>query len=84
MGLLTSRFNLFTVDFYERDFMKDNRTIAAISTPQGTGGISVIRISGADAVSIASAVFTGRDLRKVQSHTIHYGFIKNSKGEKVD
>ena len=64
--------------------MKDNRTIAAISTPQGTGGISVIRISGADAVSIASAVFTGRDLRKVQSHTIHYGFIKNSKGEKVD
>ena len=64
--------------------MNENRTIAAISTPQGTGGISVIRISGKDSVNIASAVFTGRDLSTVKTHTVHYGFIKNRNGEKID
>ena len=33
------------------------RTIAAISTPQGNGGIAVIRISGNDAVKVADKVF---------------------------
>lgn len=60
-----------------------NRTIAAISTPQGTGGIAVIRISGTDAVAIADSVFTG-NLAAAQSHTVHYGYIKNKKGEKLD
>ena len=35
------------------------RTIAAISTPQGNGGIAVIRISGNDAVKVADKVFFG-------------------------
>ena len=61
-----------------------DRTIAAIATPQGTGGISVIRISGADAVAIAGRVFTGKPLRDAPSHTIHYGFIKDSNGDKID
>ena len=39
-------------------------TIAAISTPYGTGGISVIRISGADAVSIADKVFRASSGKK--------------------
>ncbi len=60
-----------------------NRTIAAISTPQGTGGIALIRVSGGDAVKIADSVFTG-DLSAAASHTIHYGYIKNKKGERLD
>lgn len=60
----------------------DNRTIAAISTPQGTGGISVIRISGSDAVAVADKVFSG-SIRNVRSHTVHYGYILNN-GERVD
>ncbi len=61
-----------------------DRTIAAIATPQGTGGISVIRISGADAVAIADRVFSGKPLRDAVSHTIHYGFIKDSNGDTID
>ncbi len=61
------------------------RTIAAISTPPGTGGIAVIRISGTEAVGIADKVFFGKDkLADCDSHTVHYGFIKNNRGEKVD
>ena len=63
---------------------KTNRTIAAIATPQGFGGISVIRISGSDAVAVADKVFCGKKLCDVPSHTVHYGFIKNKDGETVD
>ncbi len=61
-----------------------DRTIAAIATPQGTGGISVIRISGDRAIAIADAVFSGKSLCDVPSHTIHYGHIKDGNGEKID
>lgn len=57
-------------------------TIVAISTSTGVGAISIIRLSGNDALTIASKVFT-KDLIKVDSHTIHYGFIKD-KNEKID
>lgn len=57
-------------------------TIVAISTSTGVGAISIIRLSGNDALNIASKVFT-KDLAKVDSHTIHYGFIKD-KNEKID
>ena len=50
-------------------------TIAAISTPIGEGGISIVRMSGEDAVKIANEVFKGADLTKVPTHTIHYGHI---------
>lgn len=60
-------------------------TIAAISTPMGTGGIAVIRISGDDAVKIADKVFFGsKKLSDVPTHTIHYGFIKDKNGNKID
>jgi len=58
------------------------RTIAAISTPPGTGGISVIRLSGSDAIKIADSVFS-KNITDVESHTIHYGYII-SDGEKID
>lgn len=57
-------------------------TIVAISTSVGEGAISIIRLSGHDALNIASKVFT-KDLTKVDSHTIHYGFII-SNNEKID
>ena len=44
-------------------------TIVAISTSVGEGAISIIRLSGHDALNIASKVFT-KDLTKVDSHTI--------------
>lgn len=61
------------------------RTIAAVSTPPGTGGIAVIRISGSAAVEIGDRVFRGRKrLADAKSHTVWYGFIVNEKNEKID
>jgi tRNA modification GTPase len=55
-------------------------TIVAIATPPGVGAISVIRISGADAISAADSIFTGKSkLSESRSHTIHYGNIFNDK-----
>lgn len=50
-------------------------TIAAISTPVGEGGISIIRISGEEALAVASEIYQGKDLKQVASHTINYGHI---------
>ena len=54
-------------------------TIAAIATAMTNAGIGIIRISGKDALSIASAIFRPADkklhLSDVKSHTIHYGFL---------
>ncbi|MFC6169449.1 tRNA uridine-5-carboxymethylaminomethyl(34) synthesis GTPase MnmE [Loigolactobacillus jiayinensis] len=50
-------------------------TIAAISTPPGEGAISIVRLSGEDALPIAGKIFKGHDLQKVASHTINYGHI---------
>lgn len=53
-----------------------NDTIAAISTASGVGAISIIRVSGPDAIKIVNSVFSS-DLSKVNSHTINYGHIVN-------
>ena len=52
-----------------------NDTIVAISTALGEGAISIIRVSGEDAISIVNNIFKGKDLSKVVSHTINYGHI---------
>lgn len=52
-----------------------NDTIVAISTALGEGAISIIRVSGEDAIKIVNSIFKGKDLRKVKSHTINYGHI---------
>ena len=54
-------------------------TICAISTALGVGAISIIRISGPDAIEKTASLFDGKDLTKVASHTIHYGHIINNK-----
>ena len=55
-----------------------NDTIVALATPSGAGAIAIIRLSGENAISIASEVFlskTGKDLHKQKSHTLHLGQI---------
>ena len=57
--------------------------ICAISTPYGVGAISIIRASGTDAITLVNKVFKGKDLTKVKSHTINYGYIVDN-GEVID
>ena len=52
-------------------------TIVAIATAPSNSAISIIRLSGSDAIEIANNVFKGKNLNKVKSHTIHYGYIHN-------
>ncbi|HHX33332.1 MAG TPA: tRNA uridine-5-carboxymethylaminomethyl(34) synthesis GTPase MnmE [Mollicutes bacterium] len=59
------------------------KTICAISTAPLKGAISIIRVSGKDAIKIVNSVFSGADLSKVKSHTIHYGYISHN-NEKID
>ena len=52
-----------------------NDTIASISTALGIGAISIIRVSGPECINIVSKIWKGKDLSKVDTHTIHYGHI---------
>lgn len=61
------------------------RTIAAISTPPGMGGIAVIRVSGERAVEIADKVYRGKKrLSDCPTHTVHYGHITAEDGGDTD
>lgn len=67
--------------------MQFDSTIAAVSTPAGKGGISIIRISGTKAIEIADRVFTneyGKTLSKADSHTITHGYATGSDGSVID
>lgn len=63
-------------------------TIAAISTPQGEGGIGIVRLSGRDAISIADKLFSsprGKELADQKTHTVAYGFIIDpATGKRID
>ena len=51
-------------------------TICAISTPYGSGGIAVIRVSGESAIGIVDTLFRGRKpLLEAKAYTVHYGEI---------
>ena len=53
-------------------------TIAAISTNSlGVGAINIIRVSGKEAISIVSNIFSNQTFKDSPSHTIHYGYIKD-------
>ena len=57
-------------------------TIAAISTPAGTGGIAVVRVSGNDALSLVDRLFRGKHaLREARGYSVHYGELRS--GEEV-
>ncbi len=60
-------------------------TICAISTPAGSGGIAVARISGPEAIEIVSRVWQGKDLHVITSHTAHLGqIIDPDNGRQLD
>ena len=50
-------------------------TICAICTSLGVGAISIIRVSGEDAINIVNKIFT-KNLNDLEDHTINYGHIK--------
>lgn len=50
-------------------------TIAAVATPPGEGGISIIRVSGDDVFDVVEPLFKGKNLKNVKTHTINYGHI---------
>jgi len=53
-------------------------TIAAISTGMTNSGIGIVRISGEEAFAIIDRIYKGKEqLSQAESHTIHYGFIKD-------
>ena len=60
-----------------------DHTICAISTALKEGAISIVRLSGEDAIPIVNQIFT-KDLSHVPSHTIHYGHILDDHKEPVD
>jgi len=51
----------------------------ALATPPGQGAIAIIRLSGAEAISICNQVFHPKDLTKEPGYTIHYGTIQDGK-----
>ena len=58
-----------------------NDTICAIATSVGNGAISIIRVSGDEAIEKVNSIFKGKDLTKVASHTINYGHIMDNDKE---
>ncbi len=73
----------------------DSSTIVAIATPAGNGGIGIIKISGTDAIKIASSIFHRGPLLKgapvlkknkcfqLKSHTIYHGYIVDYENKSV-
>ncbi len=60
-----------------------NDTIVGISTTIGRGAISIVRITGPDSIELVSKIFKGKDLKKVDSHTINYGYIYNKETKEI-
>jgi len=60
-------------------------TISAISTPIGTGGISVVRISGKEAFAVAEKIFRSKtQFKDIKSHTVTYGKIVDQDENIID
>ncbi len=58
--------------------------ICALATPYGVSAIAVIRASGDDSIKLISSIFSGKDLTKVKSHTINYGYILDKDNNPID
>ncbi len=64
----------------------DNRTIAAVATPNAPGGIGIVRISGENAVEIAAKIFrpvSGKNLTESKGYCAHFGNVYDN-NEKID
>lgn len=64
--------------------MNGQSTIAAVSTPAGTGGIAVVRISGPDAIEIVGGAWRGKPLKEIAGHTATLGRYVSTSGELID
>ena len=53
--------------------------ICAPATPYGSSAISIIRCSGPDTFKLINKIFKGKDLTKVPTHTMHFGYIMDGK-----
>ncbi|SEA41391.1 tRNA modification GTPase trmE [Arachidicoccus rhizosphaerae] len=58
-------------------------TIVALATPQGSGALGIIRISGNEAFSIVNELFSAKDLVGQKTHTLHFGLLEYE-GEIID
>ncbi|NQV72419.1 tRNA uridine-5-carboxymethylaminomethyl(34) synthesis GTPase MnmE [bacterium] len=59
-------------------------TIVARATPRGASALSIVRLSGAQAVTISASVFEGKDLSGVPSHTASVGYLRSDDEGAVD
>lgn len=57
--------------------------ICALATATGVGAIAVIRVSGEGTLALTNGIFGGKDLTQVESHTVHFGTIRQG-GTLVD
>lgn len=77
--LLSSDFKLRTSTYFCTMHSSDfSDTIVALATPQGVGALAIIRLSGDKSISVVNAVFKGKDLSKAESHTLHFGTIRDN------
>jgi len=51
-------------------------TIVALATPQGSGALGIIRVSGPETFTIVNGLFAGKDLSLQKTHTLHFGALK--------
>ncbi len=58
-------------------------TIAAIATPPGEGGVAIVRISGENAIAVASKIFS-RPVSNLRSHTAYFGKFLSEHGATID
>jgi len=66
--------------------MKEFDTICAIATPIGEGGVAIIRISGENALSIASKIFVSKnnyDVKNMQTYTMKYGNVIDVENKEI-
>ena len=66
--------------------MKEFDTICAVATPMGEGGVAIIRISGENALNIASKIFISKnnyDVNNMQTYTMKYGNIIDVKSKEI-
>jgi tRNA modification GTPase len=64
-----------------------NQTIIAQCTPRGAGAIALLRLSGADALAVATRIsnlYAHVPLDTVPSHTVHVGHVINDQGQPID
>ena len=68
--------------------MKEFDTIAAVATAVGEGSVSIIRVSGEEALKIAKKIFRGvrgKSIDDIKPYTMRYGSIIDSEtNEKID